>query len=279
MDKKVEMPATHPAAEAYRMMQTDELEELAASIAANGLRDPITVGIVGDDRWIVDGRNRLKACEIAAVPPEFEEIEFHNEADLRAFIADRSERRNITKGQKAMGHAKLFPEPNKPGRGKKKVEVTSTIFSDKLLQQARAVLAFSPELARRVTEGTITLGDAYQKVRSEEGEDKADDRRLRELARERPDLADRVRSEELTLDAACDRMVNDAAVLKKQRWAATVNLIQAVEITDRSPQFIEDSVRLFDRSVEVEKGGEKITAERLRRSAAYLVALADLWED
>jgi hypothetical protein len=56
-----------------------------------------------------------------------------------------------------MAYAMLFPEPEKGGRIKKRVEVTSTAFSDKLLQQARAVLAYSPELAIEVRDGSRTF--------------------------------------------------------------------------------------------------------------------------
>ena len=95
------------------MMDADELADLAASIAANGLRDPITVGVLEGKRFLVDGRNRLKACEIAGVEPRFDEIEFKDEDDLRAFVSDRSERRSITAGQKAMGFAMLIPRGRK----------------------------------------------------------------------------------------------------------------------------------------------------------------------
>ena len=37
------------------------------------------------------------------------------------------------------------------------MEVTSTAFSGKLLQQARAVVAYSPKLARHVRDGTSAL--------------------------------------------------------------------------------------------------------------------------
>jgi len=58
----------HPAAEVLPMLPAKELQELADDIKARGLQVPITVckGVV------VDGRNRLKACEIAGVPPIYE---------------------------------------------------------------------------------------------------------------------------------------------------------------------------------------------------------------
>jgi hypothetical protein len=71
-------------------------------------------------------------------------------AARRAFVLDRNERRSITKGQKAMAHAMLFPVAiDKGGRGYKKTPAQNAgVFSDTLLKQARAVLAYSPELRR-----------------------------------------------------------------------------------------------------------------------------------
>jgi hypothetical protein len=67
-------------------------------------------------------------------------------AKVRDGFADRNERRNITVGQKAMGYARLFPNPEKGGRGRK--ASPSEGFSATLLSRARAVLDFSPEWAR-----------------------------------------------------------------------------------------------------------------------------------
>ena len=132
------------------MLDADELAELVDAIAANGLRDPITIGRIGRERWIVDGRNRLKACEIAGVAPAYEEIEFADEDALREFVLDRNERRNITAGQKAMAQAILFPDASKLRRkgsgsfpGKEQV-------SESFLSKARTVLRHTPELGPKV---------------------------------------------------------------------------------------------------------------------------------
>jgi hypothetical protein len=77
--------------------------------------------------------------------------------ELLAFVADRNERRNIAKSQKAMGHAMLFPEPAKLKRkGSGSVAVTEQ-FAAGLLAHARAVLAFSPKLAIEVRGGSRTI--------------------------------------------------------------------------------------------------------------------------
>ena len=42
-------------------------------------------------------------------------------------------RRHMTKGQRAMGVAMIYPRPEKGGRGKKRAEIISALFRDKLL--------------------------------------------------------------------------------------------------------------------------------------------------
>jgi ParB-like nuclease domain len=159
MDDKVKQQQIklHPAVSAYRMMDEAELEALAESIKANGLRDPISVGIIGKERWIIDGRSRLKACEMAGIAPEYEEIEFGDEDELRAFVADRSERRNITVGQKAMGYAMLFPEA-RGGSDRKSAESGKLGLSDPgyrkmALSMARSVIRYSTKVAMDVRDG------------------------------------------------------------------------------------------------------------------------------
>jgi hypothetical protein len=61
--------AVHPVAALFPMLAEDELDELAASIKANGLLQPI---VLDKDGAILDGRHRLKACGKAGVKPRFE---------------------------------------------------------------------------------------------------------------------------------------------------------------------------------------------------------------
>jgi hypothetical protein len=60
----------HPAAAMFPMMPEDELKATAADIAANGLQEKIVM-CKGE---VLDGRNRLRACEIAGVSPKFREF-------------------------------------------------------------------------------------------------------------------------------------------------------------------------------------------------------------
>lgn len=56
-----------PAAELFPMMNDTDLGLLAEDIGEHGLREPILVY----QNLVLDGRNRLRACEIAGVEPRF----------------------------------------------------------------------------------------------------------------------------------------------------------------------------------------------------------------
>lgn len=58
----------HPAADRFPMLDEEALESLAADIEENGLVQPI---VVDSNGRVIDGRNRLAACDIADVEPEF----------------------------------------------------------------------------------------------------------------------------------------------------------------------------------------------------------------
>jgi len=98
----------HQAADCYRLMNQEELERLAEDIRHNTLRDPIIIGKVNGAEWLVDGRNRLHACELAGVEPNFQIIEFASDDEICAFVRSKSERRDLTAGERAMAVAMLY---------------------------------------------------------------------------------------------------------------------------------------------------------------------------
>jgi ParB-like chromosome segregation protein Spo0J len=63
--------AVHPVAALFPMLADDELEELVADIKERGLLQPIVLDAEGR---VLDGRNRLKACELAGVKPTFRNL-------------------------------------------------------------------------------------------------------------------------------------------------------------------------------------------------------------
>ena len=89
--------AVHPAALAFPEMSPAALNELAEDIRQNGLVHPI---MRTADGIVLDGRNRLKACEIAGVEPRFE---VYAGSDPVGFIVSSNlKRRQLNESQRAL---------------------------------------------------------------------------------------------------------------------------------------------------------------------------------
>lgn len=98
----------HPAATLFPLMHGVPLGELAADIAENGLREPIIL----TGSLVLDGRNRLRACHMAAVEPRF--VEWDGDGSPLSFVISRNlHRRHLNESQRAMVAARareLFEE-------------------------------------------------------------------------------------------------------------------------------------------------------------------------
>ncbi len=187
----------HRVADVLPMMPDDELDELAQDIKTNGQRFPITRA---KDDTILDGRNRLEACERAGIEPK---IETKDVQDSVAFILSANiARRHLSKGQQAMIVAKIHPEPDKGGRGQKSSKNEEFPISSGNLSMARTVLKYARELADNVLSGTVALNNAYDTAQMRKRESETSEERLRQLRESDPDLADLVVEERLTLSHA-----------------------------------------------------------------------------
>src|SRR4030095_2030460 len=103
--------AVHPVAALFPMMSDDELDDLAADIATNGLLHPIVLDASGT---LIDGRNRLEACRRAGVEPAYTTLDGHEAAGV--LLSSNVARRHLNAGQRAMAIAKagLFAANNRP---------------------------------------------------------------------------------------------------------------------------------------------------------------------
>jgi hypothetical protein len=190
----------HPAAAIFPMLAEDELDELAADIDTNGLREPLVLADIDGEPMLVDGRNRREACRRAKIAAPA--VRWLNGEDPKAFVISANiHRRHMTKGARAMAEAMLHPEPEKGGRGQKTVQPLDS-FSKQSLSQARTVLRLRPGLAAEVLAGNMTLDAAYAEATKEIRAKEQKEASARKLAVKAPDLAARVRDEELTLDEA-----------------------------------------------------------------------------
>lgn len=175
----------HPAAAIFPMMDESDLKTLAADIKENGLRVPIVLDKSGE--VLIDGRNRLRACEMAEVKPTFQ----HYEGDATDYVLSLNvERRHMSKSQIAMAVVKINPDPAKRGRGNK--TYSENTFSRDLASKARTVLAMIPDLADAVITGGMPLNEAYEKAQAVKKQREEDAGWMNRFREEEPDLAESV---------------------------------------------------------------------------------------
>jgi len=97
---KTAFDSVHPEAECWPMLPPDKLAEMADNIKARGLDEAIVL----QGRVLIDGRNRLRACEIAGVKPSFRQWKAAKKGDtVEAFIDARNDkRRHLDESQRAL---------------------------------------------------------------------------------------------------------------------------------------------------------------------------------
>lgn len=150
----------HPAADVFPMLPEDELEELAESIKSQGLLNSIVVQSIEGKLVLVDGRNRREACRRVGIEPTYNLLDGQ---DATAYILTTNiNRRHMTKGQQAMATAIIRPEA-KMGRGSTAEKVARNLgVSGELVRQARVVLKHTPDHAKLVLTGAMSLDAAYK---------------------------------------------------------------------------------------------------------------------
>ena len=103
----------HRLSSHFPLLNGAEFEELAADIAANDLREPITLY----DGAVLDGRNRYRACLNRKIEPRFETFG-GTEAEALAFVISKNiRRRQLSRKEKQEALAKLVAaQPEKSDR-------------------------------------------------------------------------------------------------------------------------------------------------------------------
>ena len=161
----------HKIAEIFPLLQETELKSLAADIKMNGLKQKIILY----NREILDGRNRFRACELAGVEPEYETYEGDNA--LAYVISLNLHRRHLNESQRAMVAAKLANmEPGGDRQSQKhSADLRNAIsqpeaakmlnVSERLLQDAKAVIREAPEQVAAIESGDKTVSSVKQETR------------------------------------------------------------------------------------------------------------------
>jgi hypothetical protein len=183
----------HPLADRYPMVPA-EIDDLARDIKENGLKYPIIV----DDDVLIDGRCRLRACELAGIEPKFEEFPWPNGKDGKetAIIADITsrnlKRRHLNAGQRAILYALAYPEPLKL----KRAGSMETIDLNKdQLSQARLIVREAPDLVDQVIAGGLYFKHAFEEADRRRVAAEIVSAQMARLQAEAPDLANIVLEE------------------------------------------------------------------------------------
>jgi hypothetical protein len=189
----------HPSNEAFRMMTDEELKDLAESIKAEGLLMPI---VLDKNGAVLDGKCRLRACELAGVKPRFETFEGDEDQCADFIWSMNALRCHLSPSQRAMGQA-IVAKMMEAREAK-----SDCYWEHRVLPEARAVAQY-PDLADRVMAGTLSLAEAYEEVLGREREAErahaeAEEHRrlLEELRQTHGLLAIQVDEGALTLDEA-----------------------------------------------------------------------------
>lgn len=275
----------HPAADLFPMMSEPELEALADDIREHGQQEPIKLC----DGKVLDGRNRLLACQQAGVEPTFEDV---NGLDpLMAVISANVKRRKmLTVGQRAIAAAESWPLA---GGRRKKGERKSTAAVDlteaemakrweigtTALSNATALVERDPDAAAAVKHGSKTLQDAFAELRERERALENEQAALARLRKGHPELAERVDREQVTLDEAktlaMEQDREDEAARRRLRDGlhASLDDLAWEEGPGRMTE-AERAVWLAERVA----GDDRITVDRLRSAAAIAAGVADILE-
>ncbi|MFF0427771.1 ParB/RepB/Spo0J family partition protein [Streptomyces sp. NPDC004520] len=175
------------------MLSQDELLDLAESIKAEGQHRPI---VLDADGVLLDGRNRLAACEIAGVEPRF--TTYTGDKTTALIFSNNVFRRHITKGQEAMITVMAC---SVSGHSLRDLAKTHGLSRTRL-SAANVVLKHLPDLAEQVRIGAFPLDEAYEAAREHKAKTEAIQEKLGSLTEQAPDLAKQVIEGHLTLDDA-----------------------------------------------------------------------------
>lgn len=186
--------AIHPAALIFPELDDAELDSLALSIQMEGLHEPITLL---PDGTLLDGRNRLRACQIAGVDPVFRVYDGNDPVGYA--IAVNIHRRHLTVGQRALLATEVLPLFEAQAR-QAMARGGASAAPGRPREKGLADLPDLPEarssLDSRGSAATATGASPRAVGQAKRVKDKA------------PDLADKVRTGELALDRA-ERIVRD----------------------------------------------------------------------
>lgn len=104
----------HPAAELFPLIADEPLSDLADDIKLHGLLEPCWLN---RDGVLLDGRNRLRACQKAGIKPRFREYDGNDEVGF--IVSLNLRRRHLNEDERAFLAVGLIPLYEEQGRAAK----------------------------------------------------------------------------------------------------------------------------------------------------------------
>jgi hypothetical protein len=230
------------------MLDEPELRRLADDITANGLRHPI---VLDDQGRVLDGRNRLAACDLAGVEPEFALFP----GDPLAFVvSENNERRHMTVPQRAAAVALTLASDGKRQNGRWRYGSASVEFPESgkswsnSLSRAGVVLDENPDELPEVVTGAVALDDAYRRAVASRKE--------------------RERRDELPTDL---RALVDAGTI------TVSTALRRAALPDRYAQLVADQSLALDEAEHLATRDQREHADAVRRQVQSIEAFLASW--
>src|SRR6476659_2495937 len=146
------------------MLPADELEALAESIREVGLLEPL---VLTADGQLLDGRNRLAACQLAKVEPT---TTVYEGDPVDYVIGKNTARRHMNTGARAMATAVMLVADGRRQNGRwlrGTLDSEGSFDSWKVaMRHAGVVLDVTPDIAPLVIAGGRSLDLAYREAKA-----------------------------------------------------------------------------------------------------------------
>ena len=171
----------HEYADIFPMLPLEELDTLAADIAANGLLEPITLY----EGKVLDGRNRYVACLNVAVDPRLTQYtgddplgfvlskNLHRRqltSSQRAVVALEVERHLATEAKQRQGARNDIVQRFEQSEAGRAVDQAARLVGTnrQYVSDAKRIAAQAPELIPQIASGAMTIPEAKREIRRAE---------------------------------------------------------------------------------------------------------------
>lgn len=171
----------HPYAAAFPMLPDDDLDALGADIKANGQR---ILCVLDQNGRLLDGRNRIAACDRVGVKPGFEMVTVTEDEAVALIVTANMQRRDLTQDQKA--HLAVAAQYT---NRIKQVDLANIAgVRQPKIAEAVIVRRFAPQSSDAVIAGDLTHQRALATARGIKDDLAEREQRRRTLDAEAPDL-------------------------------------------------------------------------------------------